>query len=221
MTNKAAFFKVEGPLVRPSGLPPATHFILNQREMKSRLTRLGGLVAAAGLALAAPLGEAQTATRLAWSNLRGMSEDRLHVLAEELYERQLLKALRPSGVELLEGAKRDGCTIVLVTELLDLAVAPLAARLGADHLIANRMEVIGGRATGRLVDPIVAQLSGQWAQGFARQHDLDLASSLAYGASGGDALLMSAVGRPCAVHPDWRLRKIAKDHAWPIVEADA
>jgi len=221
MSRKAAFFKVEGPLVRPSGMPPATYFILNQREFKSRVSRLGGLIAATGLSIMSPLGEAQTATRLAWSNLRGMSEDRLNVLAEELYDRQLLKQLRASGVDLLEGAKRDGCVIVLVTEMLDLAVAPLAKRLGADHLIANRMEVQGGRATGRLLDPIVAQLSGQWAQAFAKEHDLDLANSMAYGASGGDALLMSAVGNPCAVHPDWRLRRIAKDQSWPIVEADA
>jgi len=207
--------------VRPSGMPPATYFILNQREFKSRVSRLGGLIAATGLSIMSPLGEAQTATRLAWSNLRGMSEDRLNVLAEELYDRQLLKQLRASGVDLLEGAKRDGCVIVLVTEMLDLAVAPLAKRLGADHLIANRMEVQGGRATGRLLDPIVAQLSGQWAQAFAKEHDLDLANSMAYGASGGDALLMSAVGNPCAVHPDWRLRRIAKDQSWPIVEADA
>jgi len=221
MTGKAAFFKVEGALVRPSGMPPAAWFVLSQREMTSRVTRLTSLVAAAGLSLLSPLGEGQTATRLAWSNLRGMSEDRLQVLSEELYERQLLKSLRRPGVELLEGAKRDGFVIVLVSELLDRALLPLAERLGADHIIANRMEVQGGTATGRLVDPIVVQLSGQWAQAFAREHDLDLGSSLAYGASGGDALLLSAVGRPCAVHPDWRLRRIAKDHAWPIVEADA
>lgn len=219
MGRKAAFFKVEGPLVRTQGLPPAAYFILNQREMKSRVTRLGGLIAAAGMSLASPLGEAQTATRLAWSSLRGMSEDRLHILAEELYDRQLLKSLRAPGVELVEGAKRDGYAIVLVTELLDLSVKPLAKRLGADHLIANRMEIQSHKATGRLIDPIVAQLSGQWAQAFAKEHDLDLAGSLAYGSSGGDALLMSAVGKPCAVHPDWRLRTIAKDHGWPIVEA--
>jgi phosphoserine phosphatase len=221
MSRKAAFFKVEGPLVRPAGLPPATYFVLNQREMRSRVTRLGGLAAAAGLSLLSPLGQIQTATRLAWSNLRGMSEDRLHVLAQELYERQLLKSLRQPGIELLEGAKRDGCVIVLVSELLDLSVRPLADRLGADHLVANRMEVLDGHATGRLIDPIVAQISGQWAQAFAQEHDLDLAGSMAYGAAGGDALLMSAVGHPCAVYPDWRLRRIARDHAWPIVEADA
>ena len=67
----------------------------------------------------------------------------------------------------------------------------------------------------------VAQLTGQWAQDFAKTHDLDLAGSRAYGAFGGDALLLSAVGEPCVVHPDWRLRKIARDHDWPIVEAGA
>lgn len=221
MSRKAAFFRIEGPLVRPTGVPPATYYVLNQREVKARLTRLGGLAAAAGLSLLSPLGQVQTATRMAWSSLRGMSEDRLHVLSEELYERQLLKSLRSHGVELLEGAKRDGCVVVLVSELLDLSVRPLAERLEADHLVANRMEIIDGRVTGRLRDPVVAQISGQWAQTFAAEHDLDLAGSSAYGAAGGDALLMSAVGRPCAVYPDWRLRRIARDHGWPIVEADA
>ena len=67
----------------------------------------------------------------------------------QAWAQKLRTQLRAPGVELLEGAKRDGCVIVLITEMLDLAVAPLAKRLGADHLIANRMEVQGGRATGR------------------------------------------------------------------------
>ncbi len=221
MSRKAAFFRVEGTLVRPSPIPPATFYVLNQREMRARVSRLGGVFAAAGLSMVSPLGEAQTATRLAWSNLRGMSEDRLHVLSEELYERQLLPSLRPGGLELVEMNKKLGYTIVLVTELIDLAARPLATRLGADHLVANRMEARNGQATGRLLDPIVAQLTGQWAQAFADKHDIDLAHSRAYGAAGGDALLLSAVGEPCVVHPDWRLRKIARDHDWPIVEAGA
>ncbi len=221
MSRKAAFFRVEGTLVRPSPIPPATFYVINQREMKARVTRLGSVMAAAGMSLLAPLGEAQTATKLAWSNLRGMSEDRLHVLSEEYFERQLLPSLRPSGLELIETCRKQGYAIVLVTELLDLATAPLAKHVGADHLVANRMEVRKGEVTGRILDPIVAQLTGQWALDFSAKHDLDLSQSRAYGAVGGDALLLSAVGEPCVVHPDWRLRKIARDHAWPIVEAGA
>lgn len=221
MHRKAAFFRVEGTLVKPSPIPPATYYVLNRREMRARLARLPGVIAAAGLSLAAPLGEAQTATRLAWSNLRGMTDDRLIVLSEELYERQLLPSLRRSGVELIEMNRKLGYDIVLVTELIEEAVKPLAKKLGADHLVANRMEQRDGKVTGRLLDPVVAQLTGQWAQKFAEAHGIDLGKSRAYGAFGGDALLLSAVGEPCVVFPDWRLRKIARDHDWPIVEAGA
>lgn len=219
MNRKAAFFKVEGALVRPSHMPPATYYVLNQREMKARFARLGGLVASKGLSLLSPLGEFKRATKLAWSSLRGMSEDRLHVLSEEYAERQLIPALRTSGVQLVEAAQAQGYVIVLISEMLEEAIAPIAERLGADYVIANRMEIDGSEATGRLLDPVVAQLSGQWAKAFAEKEGIDLAASMAYGATGGDALLLSAVGEPCVIHPDWRLRQIAKEQAWPIVEA--
>lgn len=214
----AAFFKVEGALVKPPPLAPAAWFVLNQRELKARVTRLGGLAAAVGLSIASPLGERQVATRLAWAGLRGMSDDRLHVLAEELAERQIAPNVRASVVELVERAKKDGMKVVFVSEWLDVLVKPLADRLGADRLVANRMEMVDGVATGRLVDPVIGQLSGQWARGVAEELGADPSRSRAYGHSGGDALLLSAVAEPCAVHPDWRLRRIAKDHDWPIVE---
>lgn len=215
---KAAFFKVEGALVRPPTVPPAVWFVLNQRDVKHRVTRLGGLAAAVGMQLASPLGERQVATKLAWAGLRGMSEDRLHVLAEEFAERQIAPNLRQSTVELVEKARKDGYRIVLVSEWLDVLVKPLSDRLRADRLVANRMELVDGSATGRLVDPVIGQLSGQQVKDLARELGADPAQLRAYGHSGGDALLLSGVAEPCAVHPDWRLRRIAKDHDWPIVE---
>jgi len=218
--SRAAFFKVEGALVTPQPLPPAAWFVLNQREVKARVTRLGGLVAAIGLGAAAPLGERTLATKLAWAGLRGMSEDRLHVLAEEYDERQIRPAVRSLGLELVERAKAEGMKVVLVSEWLDLLVAPLAARLGADRVITNRMELVDHAATGRLVDPVVGPISTRWVRDLARELDLDLGKCRAYGHSGGDALLLAAVGEPCAVRPDWRLRRIAKDHDWPILERE-
>ena len=215
---RAAFFKVEGALVRPQPLPPAAWFVLNQREMKARVTRLGGLVAALGVGATAPLGERPLATKLAWAGLRGMSEDRLHVLAEEYDERQIRPAVRSAGLELVERAKADGLEVVLVSEWLDLLVMPLARRLGVRTVRANRMEVVDGEATGRLVEPIIGPIATRWARDVATEIRCDLALSRAYGHSGGDALLLAAVAEPCAVHPDWRLRRIAKDHDWPILE---
>ena len=92
-------------------------------------------------------------------------------------------------------------------------------QLGADDLICNRFEIRKGKATGRLEDPVIGgNVAGQWARSFASEHGIDLDASWAYGASAADSLLLSAIGQPCAVNPDWQLRRLAKDHDWPVVE---
>ena len=63
-----------------------------------------------------------------------------------------------------------------------------------------------------------SHLAGQWARGFAKENDIDLDLSWAYGAHAADSLLLSAIGKPCVVDPDFRLRRIARDNDWPVVE---
>ena len=74
------------------------------------------------------------------------------------------------------------------------------------------------KATGRLEDPVIGgNVAGQWARAFATEHSIDLDTSWAYGARGGDSLLLSAIGRPCAVNPDRVLRREAEREGWPIL----
>ena len=83
--------------------------------------------------------------------------------------------------------------------------------------MANRMELRNGRATGRLISPVVGSLSGTELREYAREHGLDLTSCSGYGSSAEDGLLLSAVGLPCAVEPDRTLRRMAREHRWPVV----
>ena len=53
---------------------------------------------------------------------------------------------------------------------------------------------------------------------YAEEHGIDLDTSWAYGASAADALLLSAIGQPCAVNPDRQLRRIARDHQWAVID---
>ena len=88
----------------------------------------------------------------------------------------------------------------------------------ADLLVANRMELRDGKATGRLEDPIVARFGGRPLRDFVAEHSLDLDGARAYGATAADQVLLAAIPWPCAVHPDRRLRRVARDLDWPIVE---
>lgn len=215
-SKPAAFFRVEGPITSRSSALAAAWLAANSQEIGLRLTRL----AAVGLSAPARLGaDATTATRVAWMGLRGMTEDRLAILGEEYFEEHLKDAIRPIGKDLLARARREGQAVVLVSDHLDCIARPLADHLGADHLVANRMEIRKGKATGRLLDPVVGRLGGTWLREFAAEHDLDLATSCAYGARDTDVSLLSSVGLPCAVHPDRALRAAARDLDWPVVEA--
>lgn len=215
----AAFFRVEGTLTERGTLAAAAYLASNAQGLGERIARLGNIALAAPLALAGELATGAAATRVTWMGVRGMSDDRLSILSEEYFEKYLKDDVLEVGAELVKLARKQGRRVVLISDNIDLVVAPLAELLGADDLICNRLEMRKSKATGRLEDPVIGgNVSGQWARGFAAEHGIDLGASWAYGASGADSLLMSAIGQPCAVNPDRQLRRLAKDHQWPVVE---
>lgn len=217
--QSAAFFRIEGTLVERPTLASAAYLASNAQGVGERLARLGNVALAAPLSFAGEIAAGSAATRVTWMGLRGMSEDRIALLAEEYYEKYLEDDILEVGLELLKKARKQGRRIVLISDNIDLIVAPLAEKLGADDLICNRLELRKGKATGRLEDPVIGgNVAGQWARSFAAEHQIDLTASWAYGASAADSLLMSAIGQPCAVNPDRQLRRLAKDHDWPVVE---
>ena len=165
------------------------------------------------------LRDAGTATRLSWSAVRGMSEDRTILLSEEHYELFYRDAYKASGLEYLENARRDGFVPVLITDSLDVLVQPIATELGIEHVICNRLEFSSGKATGRLLSPIsTGRVSGQQLNEMAQSHQWRLGDCRGYGSQETDITLLSAIGQPCAVTPDRDLRSIAQDLNWPIVE---
>jgi phosphoserine phosphatase len=219
MRRSAAFFRVEGTLVTRPALATAAWLAANAQGVGERVARLGNVALAAPLAFAGELSAGSTATRMTFMGLRGMSEDRLLSLCEEYYEDYLRDAVLDVGTELVERARKLGQRIVFISDNIDLVVKPLADQLGADDLVCNRLEIKKQKATGRLEDPVVGgNLAGQWARAFADEHGIDLAASLAYGSSAADGLLLSAIGKPCAVNPDRQMRRMARDHDWPVVE---
>lgn len=215
----AAFFRLEGTLVARPTLAAAAWLAANAWRVRERVVRLGATAAALPLAFG-PLQDHALANRVAWAGLRGVSADRLHVLGEEYAERFLCGATDPAAARLLRECGEQGFVTVLVTDNLDVVARPVADHLGIDVLVSNRLELREGRATGRLADPVLgAHLDGAWARRLAEEHGLDLRSSRAYGAREADSVLLGAVGNPCTVHPDRRLRRIARQLDWPIVEA--
>lgn len=219
MTDAAAFFRLEGSLSpRPTLAAPAW-LAANAQRVRERLLRLVASAAALPLAVG-PLEDEEKALRLAWAGLRGVSEDRLLELGEEYARRFVIPALRPSALRLVETCRGQGFRVVLVSADVEPIVRHVAEAIGADETLCNRLEIRDGEATGRLADPFVgAHLDGAWARRWAADRGVDLLACRAYGGREADAVLLGAVGNPCALHPDARMRRIARQLDWPVVEA--
>jgi HAD superfamily hydrolase (TIGR01490 family) len=149
----------------------------------------------------------------------GMNEDRLRLLADELFTDQIEKQIYPGAYDLVDEARRSGCKIVFCTGALDFSMTPLVRHFGADDLIANRMQFVAGVATGRVVPPIVEGAhKARVIRDYCVENDLSLDQSFAYSDSASDYPMLAVVGRPTAVNPDVRLRSLARSYEWPILD---
>lgn len=222
-SNTAAFFRAEGTLINSGVLQAAAYMASQRAGMRERLLRFGQT------ALAAPvfgvLGQNDRAlgNRVAHLSYRDISEDRVVVLAEEYVEDILKEKVLDSGLELMKKAKKDGHRIVVISEGISEIMEGVRPHLRyVDDLVCNHLEYKDHKATGRLLDPVVGGYDGgKWLKEYARKHEIDLERSVAFAGHGPDLLLLSSVGQPCAVNPDFTLRKAAKEADWPIMEFNA
>ena len=96
---------------------------------------------------------------------------------------------------------------------------PLCDYLGIDVYAANRLEFVNGYATGRLLPPVMASATkAKWIREFAEKEDINLSKSYAYSDSISDLAMLSIVGHPVAVNPDFRLKQTALQHDWAILD---
>jgi thioester reductase-like protein len=154
-TAKPTYWRVEGSLVELGALRPVGFFTWNSQSFSERWARRAGM---ALMALTRPFAYAASrtfATRFLHTLLRGVSLDRLDLLGEEYFHYVLKPQIRKEASEKLQEAVRRGERVVLVGQLLDHILRPLAKHFGIDSFIANRLEFRDGHATGRLLDPVV------------------------------------------------------------------
>ncbi len=150
---------------------------------------------------------------------RRFDETWLRREAENLYTGYVRAHLYEGVDALLERNRGEGFTNVLVTGSLDFAMAPVVEKLGFEHLLANRLEFAQGRATGRLLPPVLAGKTKVEAMlELCRRYNVEPMSCRAYSDDTSDLPMLEAVGHPVATNPKPGLRRIAVDRKWAILD---
>ncbi|WP_122816139.1 HAD family hydrolase [Nocardioides pantholopis] len=121
------------------------------------------------------------------------------------------------AVSLIEEHRLAGRDVVIVSASGSEVVEPIGAMLGADRVIATRMEVEDGRYTGGIAFYAYAEEKARAIRELADEAGYDLAECYAYSDSVTDAPMLGAVGHPYAVNPDRDLRRLAAAKGWPVL----
>jgi HAD superfamily hydrolase (TIGR01490 family) len=121
------------------------------------------------------------------------------------------------AVSLIEEHRLAGRDVVIVSTSGAEVVGPIGEMLGADRVVATRMEIVDGRYTGDIEYYAYAEEKARAIRELADQVGYDLERSYAYSDSVTDVHMLEVVGHPHAVNPDRDLRRIAVARGWPVL----
>ena len=141
-------------------------------------------------------------------------------IVEETLHASIDAAVYAEAVALIEDHHAAGRDVVIVSASGEVVVRPIAAVLGADHVIASRLAVVDGRYTGEIDFYAYGENKAAAMRDAAERYGYDLAESYAYSDSVTDAPMLAAVGHGFAVNPDRALRRRATEEGWGVLAFD-
>jgi HAD superfamily hydrolase (TIGR01490 family) len=141
--------------------------------------------------------------------VRDIVADTLHNIVDPL--------VFDEAVSLIEEHQLAGRDVIIVSASGAEVVEPIGDLLGADGVIATRMEIADGKYTGEIEYYAYAENKARAIQDLALQNHYDLARSYAYSDSITDVHMLEVVGHPFAVNPDKELRRQAESRGWPVL----
>jgi HAD superfamily hydrolase (TIGR01490 family) len=150
--------------------------------------------------------------------LDGFSVEDMRRLVGDAMEPVLRPLVYDEPLHLLARHRERGERVYIVSATLQEIVEHIAEDLGFDGAIGSTCEIVDGVYTGRSLRAAHGRGKALAVQELAAAEDIDLTASTAYSDSYSDVPFLEAVGYPIAANPDRRLRRIARQRGWPVVD---
>lgn len=135
--------------------------------------------------------------------LSGLDVEALNLVAAAV-------VLTPGARTLIRTLRRLGYQCGIVSGGFDFVTDHLAAELGLDFALANRLEIRGGVLTGEVLDPVIDRgAKAQALRDFARLADVPLAQTVAIGDGANDLDMLQTAGLGIAFNAKPLVREAA------------
>lgn len=151
------------------------------------------------------------------ATLKGRNEREVIEATLAFYREAVVQTIQPAGRAAVQKHKDAGELIFLLTSSSNYLSAPIADELQVDGFLANRFAVENGHFTGLAVLPLCyGPGKVEHARVVADKLGIALSECAFYTDSVSDLPMLEVVGRPVAVDPDPRLRRIAHKRGWTV-----
>ncbi len=216
--TRLAFYDFDGTLVSGNVVRRYAFFARHHPSKLKAVLKCSKLVASVPLLVGLDFHSRRLFNEYFYREYRGMRHEWLLELGERLFREEIQPSIYAGSKELVEADRSQGFRPVLVTGELDFALAEVADYFSFDSVISNALVYEKGAATGEVAAPLIAgEEKVEAIRRLCRQYDAEPAQCKAYSDSFSDAPMLESVGNPVAVNPDRRLRRVAAERGWPIV----
>lgn len=156
--------------------------------------------------------------RFALAPLKGVPETTLSAWHARFMAERIEPMIAPGAMPLLQKHRKRGDTVAIITATNSFVTAPIARRLGVDHLLASEAERDARGYTGAPTGvPCFQQGKVTRMEAWLASRPESLQDAFFYSDSHNDLPLLEAVSQPFAVDPDDTLRAEAERRGWPII----
>ena len=216
---RAAFYDFDGTLVSSNVVTRYAFFAKHHPSKAEAILRYTRLLALVPYWIGLDLYSRRLFNEVFFRQYRGMPRDWLYSEADRLFEHDVRPKIFPGAARLLEKDRAEGFRLVLVSGGMDFALGPVVRHFGFDDVISNQLVFENGAATGEVVPPLLAEREKVAAiEQYCRRYNVNTDQSKGYSDSFSDVPMLEAIGLPTAVNPDRRLRKVARERAWPVLD---
>ena len=216
---RAAFYDFDGTLVSSNVVTRYAFFAKHHPSRLEAFLRYTKLLLTVPFWLALDAYSRRLFNEIFYREYRAMRRDILAEQSEQMFASDILPKVYGGAKPLIEADRAAGFRLVLVSGGLDFAIAPAVDYFGFDDVIANRLVFENGTATGEIAPPLLAgQEKVAAIERYCREYNVDTARSKAYSDSLSDLPMLEKVGLPAAVNPDRRLKQVAAERGWPVLD---
>jgi len=158
-------------------------------------------------------------TEMALGFVQGHPVSEVVTMGREIFDERIAAKVYPRTIAVARAHLDAGQRVWLVSAAPVELATIIAKRLGLTGALGTVSEIRKGVYTGKLVGrPLHGPAKAEAVKALAEREGLDLARCSAYSDSSNDIPMLSLVGDPCAVNPDRKLRRHARDLGWRIVD---